>query len=93
MHYKKRVDKNQTQIVDLAKKLGYYVAHTYAVGSGFPDLVLGKKGLNILIEIKDGYKKQLTPSQKIFHTEYLGAVYVIHSIDEFICLDKKLFGK
>jgi Holliday junction resolvase len=91
MSYLKRVDKNQSEIVDVARKLGYYVHHTHEVGKGFPDLVAGKKGINFLMEIKNG-NSSLTLQQKEFHKNFLGTVTIIRSIDDLIKLDKKLFG-
>ena len=56
MRKRGRVDANQKEIVKQLRQLGCSVAITSMVGSGFPDLVVGYKGKNYLIELKDGTK-------------------------------------
>ena len=52
MNYNKRVDKNQQEIVAEFRRLGFSVYITSHVGAGFPDLMSGKNGKTILVEIK-----------------------------------------
>ncbi len=86
----KRVDANQKEIVDCFRKLGATVAVTSAVGNGFPDVVVGFKGKNYLIEIKDGSKipsqQKLTSKEKEFHESWFGIVHIIRSVNEAISL-------
>jgi len=63
----KRVDNNQVQIVKALRDMGCTVEHLHAVGKGCPDIVVGFKGKNLLLEIKDGDKKVLTPDQVNWH--------------------------
>lgn len=81
-----RTDANQTDIVDALRKVGASVAITSAVGDGFPDLVVGHRGRNFLLEIKDGDKPpsrwKLTKAEQKFFDEWLGEVNVIKSVEE-----------
>jgi len=49
-----RTDTNQTEIVEAFRSLGCSVHITSNVSHGFPDIVVGVCGLNLLVEIKDG---------------------------------------
>lgn len=83
-----RTDANHTQIVRLFERLGFSVADTSGVGGGFPDIVVGRAGLNYLVEIKDGDKptseRKLTPKQVDFHGAWRGQVCVVQSEDDVI---------
>jgi len=72
------------------RALGCSVAVTSAVGAGFPDLVVGINGLNIMVEIKDGAKppseRRLTPAQVDFHGYWRGQIVVIETVDQVIAL-------
>jgi len=81
MTYKK-VDNNQTQVVKAFRDLGATVQHLHAVGKGCPDIVVGFKGKNLLLEIKDGDKKVLTPDQVNWHKLWKGQVNVVTSVDD-----------
>lgn len=87
-----RTDANHSQIVELFERLGYSVADTSGVGSGFPDVVVGRAGLNYLVEIKDGDKspsdRRLTPKQVAFHGAWSGQVCVVESEDDVV----RMFG-
>lgn len=75
-YYAKRADANQPQIVGLLRKLGFTVQLLHDVGKGVFDLLLSKRGLNILAEVKDGSKppsgRKLTPAQARFHFSWQG---------------------
>ena len=76
----KRVDDNQKTIVGALRKEGMTVQHLHAVGKGCPDLLVGWKGRNVLLEIKDGVKSwKLTPDQIIWHHNWQGQVCVATS--------------
>jgi len=78
-----RVDENQKQIVRFLRDKGVSVSVTSALGRGFPDLVCGYKGKNILLELKDGNKplsaQVLTPEQRIWHHDWKGQVAVVNT--------------
>jgi hypothetical protein len=78
----KRVDNCQVQVVKALRDLGATVQHLHAVGKGCPDIVVGFKGKNLLLEIKDGDKKVLTPDQVNWHKLWKGQVNVVTSVDE-----------
>jgi Holliday junction resolvase len=86
----KRVDDNQSKIVKALRDLGATVQHLHAVGKGCPDIVVGFKGKNLLLEIKDGDKKVLTPDQVNWHKLWKGQVNVVTSIDDAKTLIWKL---
>lgn len=81
-----RTDDNQNEIVQALRAIGASVAITSALGSGFPDIVAGYRGVNYLIEIKDGSKppsrRKLTPDEQRFHDLWRGTVIVVNDIDE-----------
>ncbi len=86
----KRTDDNQDEIVDGLKSIGCSVAKTTAAGGGFPDIVVGYRGVNWLIEIKDGNKipsaRKLTQDQVKFHAEWKGQIDVVNSLEDAIDL-------
>lgn len=81
-----RTDSNQTEIVKALRKIGCTVTPTHMVGDGFPDLVVGRNGVNHLLEIKDGAKvpskRELTKDEKKFHIEWRGTVNIVYSVDD-----------
>jgi len=70
----KRVDRNQPKIVKELRDLGYSVAITSDLGRGFPDIVVGYAGLNILVELKADGKKKLTDDEEKFFSDWQGQV-------------------
>jgi hypothetical protein len=83
-----KVDENQKEIVKTLRNMGCTVQHLHAVGKGCPDLLVGYKGFNILIEIKDGDKspssQKLTPDQVIWHRAWFGQVDVVTNKDQAV---------
>lgn len=83
-----RVDANQPQIVAALRKMGASVLHLHQVGNGCPDILVGFRSKNALVEIKDGSKppsaRKLTKDEAVFHAEWRGQVAVINSVDEAI---------
>ena len=81
-----KVDANQAEIVDAQRRAGASVGSLAAVGKGCPDLVVGYRGTNYLIEVKDGSKspseRQLTADQVEWHMRWNGHVAIAHSVDE-----------
>ena len=86
MRKRGRVDANQKTLVAAARAMGFSVAVTSAMGSGFPDIVLGKNGVNYLVEIKDGDKtpsqRKLTIDEQEFKDSWRGRYDIIESIDD-----------
>jgi hypothetical protein len=81
-----RVDDNQAEIVAGLLYMGATVQHLHAVGQGCPDLLIGWKGRNYLIEIKDGNKppsaRRLTTDQERWHSLWTGQKSVVTSLEE-----------
>ena len=88
--YAAKVDANQPEIVKALRKAGASVSPTHAAGSGFPDLVVGFRGVNYLIECKDGSRppsaRKLTPDQEKWHGTWLGTVHIVCNIDEALAV-------
>ena len=64
------------------------VAVLSGVGEGFPDLLAGKGGVNILIELKDPAqdlnKRRLTPAEQVFHGLWRGQVGVAETWQDVV---------
>lgn len=88
MRKRGRTDDNQQLIVKQLRQLGCSVAITSMIGKGFPDLVIGWRGENFLIELKDGSKseskKKLTEDEYKFFNDWYGQVNKCESLEE-IC--------
>jgi hypothetical protein len=85
-----RVDRNQPEIVGALRAYGCSVACLHQCGGGIPDLVVGWKGRNYLIEIKDELAKpsdrKLTPDQSAWHELWVGQVAIVTNCAEAIAL-------
>lgn len=81
-----RVDANHSAIVDALRKAGCSVTSTASLGHGFPDLVIGLLGRNMLLEVKDGAKpaseRKLTDDEYRWHSSWRGEVYIVYSVDD-----------
>jgi len=84
----KRVDSNQKQIVTHLRQLGITVLHLHTVGKGCPDILLGYKNQNFLVELKDGNKsaskKKLTEDEREFFLEWKGQVNKCESLEDIL---------
>jgi len=84
----KKTDDNQSKIVKALRQIGASVFTTHSIGKGFPDIVVGYRSINYLIEIKDGSKppsrRKLTPDEEIFHRTWSGKVHVVNDENEAI---------
>lgn len=84
--YAARVDDNQKRIVQDLRSVGCSVTPLHMVGKGFPDIVVGYRGVNYLIEIKDGNKspsqRRLTPDEFRWHARWNGQVAIAKNSDE-----------
>lgn len=76
-----KVDANQAEIIAAFRELGCSVHDCSGVGDGFPDLVVGLVGVNLLVECKTE-SGVLTPEQVRFMEEWRGVAYVIRSAQE-----------
>lgn len=87
MTYAKKIDRNQPEIVKALRDEGATVQILSAVGKGCPDILVGYNEVNYLMEIKmdDG---KLTEDQRVWHSTWLGKVYIVRSPREAIRLIK-----
>ena len=87
MSYARRVDANHSIIVKTLRELGCSVFDTSRVAGGFPDLVVGRNGKTVLVEVKADEKSKFTPAQEAFMLNWHGsAVARIDSVDAAIRL-------
>lgn len=76
-----RADANQEQVVRWFRALGASVAHIHTVGQGVPDLLVGWRGYNLLVEVKQP-KGRLTPDETTWHETWLGQVAIIRTLED-----------
>lgn len=83
-----KVDANQAEIVHALRRLGCTVMSIASVGRGCPDLVVGVRGRNVLLEVKDGRRppsdRKLTPAEREWIDAWRGQVNVVESVDDAI---------
>ncbi len=81
-----KVDRNQSEIVAALRKAGATVEPLHQVGGGCPDLLVGWRGINHLIEIKDGAARKsaraLNDTQVDWHGAWKGAVAKAENIND-----------
>jgi hypothetical protein len=91
MTFAKKVDKNQNDVVKTLREYGADVYLLHMVGGGIPDLLVAFDGHTILMEVKDGADKKLTPQQiKLFATWKGGHLYRVNSSEDAIEVLKSL---
>jgi len=82
-----KVDANQAEIAHALRNAGASVHLMHAVGDGFPDLAVGYRGSNYLLEIKvegavpSAYGTMTKPQVK-WHTEWRGHAEIVHNAEE-----------
>lgn len=85
-----RADDNQPEIVAAFRRCGASVQHLHQVGEGCPDIVVGYRGFNALVEIKDGSKpasaQVLTDDEEKFFEEWRGSCHVVKDFDGVVAL-------
>ena len=79
--YAAAIDANQTEIVRALEKYGCSV---YVIKKPV-DLLVGRNGVNILMEVKTE-KGKMTPEQKEFFDTWRGQKDVVHSVEEALHL-------
>lgn len=82
----KRVDANQPDIARSLRQAGATVQHLHEVGRGCPDLLVGFRGVNYLLEIKDSSqppsRRRLTPDEAEWHAAWRGEVRIVMTAGE-----------
>ena len=85
MSYIKKVDKNQKDVVKALRDYGSQVYLLHTVGGGIPDLMVCYNDQTILMEVKDGEDKKLTPQQiTLFANWQGGSLFRVNSVQEAI---------
>ena len=85
MSYIKKVDKNQKDVVKALRDSGADVFLLHTVGGGIPDLMVCYEEQTILIEVKDGADKKLTPQQITLFAGWKGGpLHRVNSCEEAI---------
>lgn len=92
--YAKRIDANQTSIVQALRDHGAFV-RVVSQGDGIPDLLVAYKGVTALLEVKDGDKspshRKLTPAEQKFFDEWTGGLLVIvNDVEEALDVLRKI---
>ena len=81
-----RTDANQSAIINALRGVGASVQDLSRVGQGCPDLLVGFRGRNWLLEVKDGSKnasdRKLTSDQMTWHRIWSGQKAVVMNEDE-----------
>lgn len=76
-----QTDSNQKEIIEALVTAGASVFDASQVGSGFPDLVVGFRGKNYLIEVKSKNGK-LNSKQIKFFEMWRGSVYMVKTAEQ-----------
>jgi hypothetical protein len=76
-----KVDANHAVIVAALRQVGASVQDLAKVGQGCPDILVGYRGQNYLMEIKTNKGKATLP-QIAWHTFWQGQVVVVRDVDE-----------
>lgn len=88
--YLSKVDDNQPEIVKFLRKLGASVQPLHTIGKGCPDIVVGFRGQNWLVEIKDGSKapsqRRLTTDEGKWRAAWVGQYAVVECTDDCLSL-------
>lgn len=83
-----RADANQPVLVEALRELGATVQPLHTVGQGCPDLLVGYRGQNVLLEVKnpaqDRSHRALTEPEKRWHREWRGQVIVVETLDDVL---------
>lgn len=84
-YWSRKVDANQAEIVAVLRAEGWSVQPIHRLGQGVPDLLVGAKGRNILLEVKDG-DGALTDDELSWHANWQGQVDVVRSAGEAVAM-------
>jgi hypothetical protein len=76
-----KVDANHRIIIDTLRQVGATVQDLAKVGQGCPDILVGYRGRNYLMEIKYN-KGKATHAQDVWHLTWQGQVVIVRDVDE-----------
>jgi len=87
-----RADNNQESIVADLRNIGCSVEVLSQVGGGCPDILVGYRGDNYLMEIK-GQRGLLSDDQVEWHMGWNGQVAIVRSFDDALKVIKQVMSK
>ena len=80
-----RTDDNQTEVVELFRKLGWYVLIVSQL-KNCCDLIVSKNGRTFAVEIKDGRKpasaRKLSSGEQKFKDEWQGNYALVEAVED-----------
>lgn len=83
-----KTDANHAALMKDLRAVGICCHSLHAVGKGFPDLVCGFRGINVLLEIKDGSlppsARKLTADEVKWQESWGGQVAVVNNSEQAI---------
>lgn len=81
-----KVDANQMEIIDGLRFLGASVQPLHTIGKGCPDLLVGWRQTNYLLEVKNPAmppsKRKLTSDQVEWKHQWCGTVNIVESLND-----------
>lgn len=80
-----KVDRNQAEIVRALRDCGASVQPLNAVKCGCPDILVGFRGRNLLMEIK-ARGGRMTEDELDWHGAWNGQVVIVWSVDEALAM-------
>ena len=83
MSYSRRVDANQIAVVEALRQIGAGVTLLHRVGYGCPDLLVGYRGRNVLLEVKVP-KGRVKDTQELWFQNWPGQAHVVRTPEEAI---------
>lgn len=78
----RKTDDPQAEIVAALRDIGATVQPLHTVGAGCPDLLVGLRGVNHLLEVKTPGRLRLTTWEQNWHEEWRGTVGIVSTVDE-----------
>lgn len=83
-----RTDGNHAEVVEALRGIGASVLDIHDIGHGAPDLLVGYRAMNLLLEVKDGKKppshRKLTSDEQAFFDAWRGPIYIVYSANDAI---------
>lgn len=86
----KRVDQNQPLIVQTLRAVGASVQFLHEIGKGCPDVLVGFRDQNYILEIKNPEqppsKRKLTPDEEKWHQAWAGQKAVVETPEQALAV-------